>query len=66
MVNSGRHQIIYNQGLSGLKFFGQMGSGPGELHTPRGIAATEDGKVYVADMNNNRVVSLQSRKGSLK
>jgi DNA-binding beta-propeller fold protein YncE len=66
MVNSGRNQVIYNQGLTGLKSFGQMGSGPGQFHTPRGIAATEDGRVYVADLNNSRVVCLQNRKETLK
>lgn len=66
VVNSGRHQIIYNSGLTGAHSYGSMGSDSGQFHTPRGIAATPEGMVYVADMNNNRVVQLRNEKGRLR
>ena len=58
LVNANRHQIIYNHGLTGLRAFGSLGAGDGQFHTPCGIAAGPDGFVYVADVNNNRVVCL--------
>ncbi len=64
--NSNRHQIIYNRGLSGLNSYGSLGAGDGQFHNPQGVAATEDGFVYVADMNNNRVVCLYNEKGRLE
>ena len=64
-VNGNRHQIIYNRGLSGLRSFGTLGSGDGQFHTPCGIAAGQDGFVYVADVNNNRVVCLYNDGRSL-
>ncbi len=65
-ANSNRHQIIYNRGLSGLASYGSLGPGNGQFHNPQGVAATEDGFVYVADMNNNRVVCLFYEKGRLE
>jgi streptogramin lyase len=38
--------------------FGGSGSGPGQFNAPVGIAADEDGNLYVADANNNRVQKL--------
>lgn len=35
--------------------FGSLGSGPGQLHLPRGIAVDDSGKIYVADNRNHRV-----------
>lgn len=57
-VNSNRHQVIYNRGLGALASFGTLGRGDGQFHTPQGIAAGSDGFVYVADMNNSRIVCL--------
>jgi DNA-binding beta-propeller fold protein YncE len=65
-TNSNRHQIIYNRGLDGLASFGTLGSGDGQFHNPQGIAASEDGFVYVADMNNNRIVCLYNEKGKME
>jgi hypothetical protein len=65
-ANSNRHQIIYNRGLDGLAAYGSLGSGNGQFHNPQGVAATEDGFVYVADMNNSRVVCLYNEKGKLE
>ncbi len=64
-VNSERHQVVYNQGLEGVRYYGGLGSGPGKLHSPVGVAALPDGAVCVADMNNNRAVLLRMRKGRL-
>jgi hypothetical protein len=64
-VNSDKHQIVYNQGLAGVRYYGGLGSGPGKLHSPVGVAASPDGAVCVADMNNNRVVLLRTRRGKL-
>lgn len=66
VANSNRHQVIYNRGLEGLSAYGSFGSGNGQFHNPQGVAATEDGFVYVADMNNNRVVCLYNEKGRLE
>jgi DNA-binding beta-propeller fold protein YncE len=64
-INSDKHQLVYNQGLAGVRYYGGLGSGRGKLHSPVGVAASPDGSVSVADMNNNRVVLLRMRKGRL-
>ena len=35
--------------------FGKVGSGRGELNSPRGIAVDQDGFVYVCDNGNRRI-----------
>jgi len=40
--------------------FGSLGSGPGQLHLPRGIAVDDSGHIYVADNRNNRVEKFDS------
>lgn len=62
-VNTDKHQLVYNQGLMGVRWYGGLGSGPGKFHTPMGVAADAEGTVCVADMNNDRVVLLRNRKG---
>lgn len=37
------------------RFFGQAGSGEGQLSGPRGIALAADGSLYVVDSGNNRI-----------
>lgn len=64
-VNSEKHQVVYNHGLAGVRYYGGLGSGPGRLHSPIGVAASPDGAVCVADMNNNRAALLRMRKGKL-
>ena len=57
-VNSGSHNIIYNTSMFSLGVYGEEGEGEGQFRDPRGIAADQDGNVYVADMGNHRVVQL--------
>lgn len=58
-VNSGRGEILYNSSMQTLAIYGRSGSGKDELARPHGIAATVDGRVYVADTGNRRVVRLR-------
>ena len=41
--------------LSARTVFGVQGSGPGELQSPRGVALSPDGSVYVTDGGNHRL-----------
>jgi DNA-binding beta-propeller fold protein YncE len=45
-----------------LKCFGTVasGSGPGQLNQPHGLALDRNGSIAVADMNNNRILVLNS------
>jgi hypothetical protein len=55
VVDSGRHRVVAFSAVGQPRFdFGRQGSGLGELHDPRGVAA-HAGRVYVADMCNHRV-----------
>lgn len=58
-VNSGRGEVLYNSSMRTLAIFGREGDGEGELREPHGIAATVDGRVYVADTGNRRVARLR-------
>jgi len=58
-VNSGSGHIIYNASMYTLGFYGGQGSGPDQLSSPHGIAATTSGRVYVADTGNHRVAVLR-------
>lgn len=57
-VNSGESNIIYNTSMYSIGIYGQEGGQEGQFRNPRGIAADEDGNVYVADTGNHRVVHL--------
>ncbi|HEY7462628.1 MAG TPA: NHL repeat-containing protein [Gemmatimonadota bacterium] len=57
-LNAGRGEIIYNSSMQTLAMFGTQGSREGQFDAPRGIAADVNGKVYVADSGNRRVVRL--------
>ncbi|MCE5300623.1 MAG: NHL repeat-containing protein [Spirochaetia bacterium] len=54
-VNSGQGEIIYNPSMHTLSRFGSIGSGDGQLMTPKGIACNEQGDVYVVDTGNDRI-----------
>lgn len=58
-VNSGRGEILYNSTMQTLAIFGGEGTGEGRFRAPHGIAATTDGRVYVADTGNERVARLR-------
>ena len=38
-----------------IKTWGKKGSGPGELDTPHALAMDSQGRLFVADRNNNRI-----------
>lgn len=58
-VNAGRSEILYNSSMQTLAIYGGEGSGAARFRAPRGIEATVDGRVYVADTGNRRVVRLR-------
>lgn len=45
--------------------FGKPGRAPGDLDRPNGVDVAEDGTIYVADSNNNRVQALSPKGESL-
>ena len=56
VAECGRHRIHkLTTGGEFLGTFGQKGSDVGEFNTPYGINISPEGKVYVADTNNNRI-----------
>lgn len=60
-VNTGECEIIYNTSLTSADVYGECGTGPGQFRDPLGIAAEENGNVFVADTGNDRVVQLSYR-----
>ena len=58
-VNSGRGEILYNSSMQTLAIYGGEGGGEGQFRDPHGIAATPDGRIYVADTGNRRVARLR-------
>ena len=41
-----------------VRQFGRPGTAPGEMDRPNGLAVADDGTIYLADSNNNRVTAL--------
>lgn len=64
-TNSRSNQIVYNKSLKELKVYGKLGSGRGEFWWPKGITASPTGDIYVADVENHRVVKLKDDIDSL-
>ncbi|MFQ5649855.1 MAG: FlgD immunoglobulin-like domain containing protein [bacterium] len=54
------NRIIYGDYDGWIKAYGNRG-GPGDLNRPHGIDRDADGRVYVADTGNNRIVVLSLR-----
>lgn len=59
---------LYKLSLDGkiLGAFGQSGRGPAQFNWIHGIACRSDDELYVADMNNWRVLKLVARKGTAR
>lgn len=57
-VSSERHQVRVFDAVTGahLMDIGKRGSGPGEFNLPRDLAIGKDGRLYVVDGGNFRVV----------
>jgi hypothetical protein len=64
-VNAGRNEILFNVSMYALDIYGKKGSDTGCFLFPRGVAANEDGDVYVADSGNNRLVRLFNPKAKI-
>lgn len=60
-VNAGKGHIVYNVGLEKVKVYGNTDV----FKEPKGIAATEDGLIAVADFGHRRVVILQYQGGKI-
>ncbi|MBA3584080.1 MAG: hypothetical protein H0W36_06050 [Gemmatimonadetes bacterium] len=58
-VNSGRGEVLYNSSMQTLAVYGEEGDGEGRFRSPHGIAATVDGRIYLADTGNRRVARLR-------
>jgi DNA-binding beta-propeller fold protein YncE len=57
-VSSEQHQVRVFDAVSGAHLYdiGKRGSGPGEFNLPRDLAIGKDGRLYVVDGGNFRVV----------
>ena len=52
--------IVASPSLAPLTTFGSKGSEDGEFNKPRGVAVDSSGRVFVADLNNDRVCVFSS------
>ena len=52
-MSNNRVQVVTPNGEF-ITSFGSVGSGKGQFSLPRGITATPDGRVFIADYNNHR------------
>ncbi|MBM3307438.1 MAG: NHL repeat-containing protein [Candidatus Eisenbacteria bacterium] len=65
-LNAGRCQVLYNTSLTSADLYGACGAGEGQFRGPSGIAADEEGNVFVADPGNDRIVRLAYRDRRLR
>jgi sugar lactone lactonase YvrE len=65
-LNTGRCEIIFNTSIYEASIYGGCGSGRDQFREPLGIAADEDGNVFVADTGNDRIVRLLYENDSLR
>ncbi len=64
-VNSGAGDLLYNPSMSGAAAFGGTEDPRCGLLRPGGVAADEDGNVFIADSGHGRVVHLRLRGGKM-
>jgi tripartite motif-containing protein 71 len=50
--------FVFSKDGTLLRQFGKPGRGPGDLDHPNGVAAADDGTVYVSDSNHSRVIAF--------
>lgn len=64
-INAGAGDLLYNPSMSGVAAFGKPEDPRAELLGPKGVAADEEGHVFVADQGHGRVLRLRLREGRM-
>jgi DNA-binding beta-propeller fold protein YncE len=57
--------VVFTREGEFVRQFGRPGTGPADLDRPNGLVLDEDGGLYVADSNNNRLVAYD-RDGAVR
>lgn len=65
-INSGQNLIIYNKSMYELGVYGDREPNEARLNKPWGVAANNQGDVYVSDEGNHRIVQLKNPKADLQ